>query len=135
MPISFAWADEHHTTVQYTFDGAWTWDDWYAVYAAGMALETSVDHRVDIILDLRQSGRMPANILAHLKKIITMRPSGQGVYVVVTPAPTIKTLFNIGCRFDSQFKQLYRLVDTPNQARRLIAESRLDAMKTPTPLR
>jgi hypothetical protein len=125
VTIEVGWLDQHQTIMHYRFDGAWGWNDFYPAYNRAVAMEKAAGHRVDVILDVRDGGRMPADLLPHIKQITDQRPANLGLVVVVTQSATARTLFTVASRFDPRFKRYYSLVETPEQARRIIAESRL----------
>ena len=130
MTIEVGWLDQHQTIIHYHFDGPWTWEDFYPAYDKAIAMERAAGHRVDVILDVRKSSRMPADLLPHIKQITDQRPANLGMCIVVIHSATARTLFTVACRFDPRFKRFYALVETPEQARRIIAESRLSQMRT-----
>jgi hypothetical protein len=63
MPVQVRWLDE--TIIQYTFLGHWSWKEYHnANHATALMLE-KVDHRIDVIVDMRSIGRISANDVMH----------------------------------------------------------------------
>jgi hypothetical protein len=124
MSVSANWFDNQHEIVLYIFDGLWSWDEMYKTYHAAIAMETSVPHRVDVILDMRKSKAIPANALLHVKNISDKQPDNLGLTVVVTPNGFVRALYNAGVRFYKGIAHYFRVVPTVEDALQMIAEDR-----------
>jgi hypothetical protein len=131
MPVRVYWEDEPQTIVRYDFDGPWTWDDLYPAYYQAIQMERSVEYRVDVILDLRHSGRMPANVLLHIKNISEKQPPNLGLSVFVTTNTFMHSLYQTGIRFYNKIGYYFRMVKTLDEAHSMIAQSRLAAQANP----
>ena len=125
MPITVNWADEHHTIVCYTIDGRWNWDDWYTVFSEGKALVRSVDHRVDVIVDTRNTGWMPPDIVTHVLQVTNTRSKNLHLAVIVTRSSTARTLYAVASRIHHRIRECYALADSVEEARRIIDQARL----------
>ena len=99
MPIRVYWDDPEKTIVRYDFEGNWTWDELYKVYYQAIAMETSVPYRVDIILDMRLSGRIPGNVLLHIKNFSEKQPPNVGLSIFVTTNAFITSLYHTATKF------------------------------------
>jgi hypothetical protein len=124
MAIQVYWEDDSKTIVRYDFEGTWTWDDLYKVFYQALAMETSVSHRVDVILDMRQSGRIPHNALTHIKNISDKEPPNIGLSVFVTSNRFLISLYNVGIKFYNKIGYYFRLTSTIEEAHALIAQDR-----------
>lgn len=127
MPIRVYWEDADKTIVRYDFQGVWTWDDLYAVYYEAIAMENSVPHRVDIILDMRASQRIPGNALLHIKNISEKQPPNVGLSIFVTSNAFITSMYNMAIKVYGKIAYYFRLVKTPEEAHAMIAAARREA--------
>src|SRR5688500_12595515 len=101
MSVRAYWQDEGKTLVRYDFEGAWTWSELYAAYYEAIAMERSVEHRVDVILDMTTSGPIPANALLHLKNFSEKQPPNIGLSIIVTSSQFVRSLYQVGTKFYS----------------------------------
>lgn len=124
MTIRVYWEDETKTIVRYDFEGKWTWNELYPVYYEAIAMENSVPHRVDVILDLTRSGTLPANSLLHVKNISEKQPPNIGLSVIVTTNRFVLSLYSVGVKFYGKIGYYFRVVSTLEEAHAMIAEAR-----------
>lgn len=123
MPIRVYWEDEKQALVRYDFEGRWTWDELYTAYYQAIAMENSVSHRVDIILDMRKSGFIPANALLHMKNFSDKQPPNVGLSIFVTPNAFVSALYSTAIRFYAKIGFYFRLVKTLDQAYTMIEDA------------
>ena len=83
MPVKVSWEDDAKRIMRYTIEGNWTWDEFYPEYHRALALEKAVFHRVDVIVDISNTGRLPMNILAHVRTFADEMPPNVELVVVV----------------------------------------------------
>jgi hypothetical protein len=124
MSIRVYWENPQKTIVRYDFEGVWTWDELYAAYYEAIAMETSVTHRVDIILDLRYSGRIPGNVLLHIKNFSEKQPPNVGLSIFVTTNSFLTSLYNTAIKFYAKIAFYFRLTRTVDEAHDMIADVR-----------
>src|SRR5574337_711770 len=124
MPVSADWYDSKQEIVLYVFEGRWTWDELYATYNKAIAMEKSVPHRVDVLLDMLNSKAVPANALLHVKNISNKQPDNLGLTVIVTPNAFVRALYNAGAQFYKGIAHYFRVVPTMEEALQMIADDR-----------
>jgi hypothetical protein len=124
MPIQVYWEDSEKTIVRYDFQGMWTWDDLYAVYYQAIAMETSVPHRVDIILDMLTSQRIPGNALLHLKNLSEKQPPNVGLSIFVTRNAFVISMYNMAIKVYGKIAYYFRLANTLDDAHSMIEAAR-----------
>lgn len=127
MPIQLYWEDTEKTIVRYDFQGAWAWDDLYAVYYQAIEMETSVPHRVDIILDMRSGSRIPANALLHIKNLSEKQPPNVGLSIFVTSNAFVTSMYNMAIKVHRKIAFYFRLVNTLDDAHAMIERARHEA--------
>lgn len=133
MPIRVYWEDETRTIVYYDFEGVWTWDELYTAFYQAIAMENSVCHRVDVILDMRQSGRLPANALLHVKNIADKQPPNIGLSVFVTNNAFVASLYTVAIKVYGKIAHYFRLAATLEEARDMIAAARQETANAAEP--
>ena len=134
MPIRVYWEDTDQTIVRYDFEGKWMWDELYTAYYEAIAMETSVSYRVDIILDMRNSGAIPTNALLHMKNFSEKQPPNVGLSIFVTSNAFVTALYNTAIKFYAKIAFYFRLVKTLDQAHAMITDVRRAlAEKPPAP--
>lgn len=124
MAVCAYWVNEEQSIVRYEFSGKWTWEEFYPVYKQAIAMEKSVPHRVDVVVDLRNSEVVPANALKHIRRIANAQPDNIGLTILVSTNIFILALYKIGCRIDDKVAHYFRVVSTNDEAFRLIDAAR-----------
>lgn len=122
MSVKVRWYDEAQAIVLYEFQGDWTWDELYPQYDTAIAMEKSVTHRVDVIIDMRRAGRLPKNVLSHMKNFSDKQPDNIGITAIVTNNAFVRTLYTTGCKFYPKIQRYFTVVQTLDDAERMIAE-------------
>lgn len=124
MPIRIYWEDSDQTIIRYVFEGRWTWDELYGVYYQAIEMENSVTQRVDIILDMRTSGFIPANALLHMKNFSEKQPPNVGISIFVTSNAFVAALYATAIKFYAKIAFYFRLVKTLDEAHAMIVSTR-----------
>jgi hypothetical protein len=132
MSVHVYWEDESKAIVRYDFEGEWDWNELYSAYYEAIAMEKSVEHRVDVILDMRHSGRIPSNVLLHVKNFSDRQPPNIGLSVVVTPNTFVHSLYKVGVKFYSKIGFYFRVAVTLEAAHAMIAADRAPNAVTPS---
>ncbi len=124
MAIELRWDDEAKLIIRENYQGHWTWDDFFAMSTEVATMMKSVDHRVDILANMKD-GIMPMSgaSMSFSKKALAALPPNWGIMVIVTN-PFIRALASIFKKFDSQLGSKMFTVDTVENAYQLIAEER-----------
>jgi hypothetical protein len=124
MPIQVQWDNEDKTILRYQYEGAWTWDDLYTALAQGYEWIDTVDHTVDIIIDLRQSSIIPSSALTHARNLDKHRHPRIGLTIAVGANRFIQLLADTFKRLVPSVASQYTLLATLDEARALIARNR-----------
>jgi hypothetical protein len=119
------WDDEEHTILRVTYLPGWTWDDLENNLSVEQHMLDSVDHRVDVITDLRNT-QLPPGAISRLPKIAQSppytHPNSGGVVMVGSPS-FMKEVVALYKRLYGQASRLTMVSNLP-EARALIAEIR-----------
>src|SRR5687767_15951584 len=124
MSIVVDWYDSQKRLMLYVFSGKWTWSEFYDVYHKAVAMENSVPHRVDVVIDIRQSAIPPTNVLLNMKYIADNQPPNIGLSVVVSASPLIRSLYEVAHKFHRPIGDYFRVAATMGEAFAMIAELR-----------
>jgi hypothetical protein len=63
MGINVAWANPDQTIIKLNVQRGWTWDDLYAAIQQADDLITSVDHTVNMVIDISHAGGLPRDFM------------------------------------------------------------------------
>lgn len=85
MPVIYTWDNSDKTTLCYRLEGRWTWEELYQALGESRKVWNTVNHVVDVIVDLSASpGFPPGNILGHFRNVSAFyRDAKAGNTVVV----------------------------------------------------
>lgn len=131
--IVAAWDNEEKTIIRVTYGLTWTWDDYFQADQAAQALLDSVDHRVDLILDMLNTA-LPADSLSRIPTLIRAgiglaRPN-TGIVVLVGTSGYLRTLISAFQKVYPQESRRVFLVETLDEAYALIASKRRNNRQT-----
>lgn len=59
MAVAVRWSNSEKTIVIYDIEGRWTWEEFYPAYHEAIAMELSVTHRVDVIMNMHNANLLP----------------------------------------------------------------------------
>ena len=95
MSIDVQWHDETRRAVTLTFHAGWTWQGLYAAITAADALIASVTHRVDLLIDLRQAGRLPGDFMQAAGEVFASGEAraNEGRRIVVGAGPVLRAAY------------------------------------------
>jgi hypothetical protein len=130
MSIIVQWDNDEKTIVRQEYQGVWTWDDYFTALHESDELVASVEHCVDVIVNMRP-GILPKNgaAMSNARSAMRSGPPNRGLVVIVTN-PFIRALLNVFLKIDRQFAPMVAGVDSIEQARALIAQRAAERVKT-----
>ncbi len=121
MAIQVAWGNPDRTIVLYTFDGAWTWQEFHAAIDIARRLTSTVRHPVREIIDMTQADDVPSlvslplNAMNHMKRLIHSVHSAECEVFVVGVKPLVKALWDT-----------FRAISSPSRATNVCFVKTLD---------
>ncbi|MEO8609251.1 MAG: hypothetical protein ABI690_15275 [Chloroflexota bacterium] len=86
MPITVEWDNPQQTAVLFTYQRPWTWREFDTAIRQTLTLLDGVQHKVDIIFDIRRGGIPPPEAVRHFKSASEITHSNMGQYVYVAPS-------------------------------------------------
>ncbi len=95
MPVQIVWDDEEKTMLRHIYQGEWTWQEFDVAVATAYTWIESVPHRVHIIVDLRQTGPLPANVLLHIRGLADRAHPRIGKTIIVGTNAFLQRLYDV----------------------------------------
>ena len=92
MSIQIVWDDEARTIIRHVYGKEWTIEDYYALIDENYRQIDSVNHRVDIINDLREMTAVPPNMVPAIKYAARKAHPNEGINVIVASPTYVKLL-------------------------------------------
>ncbi len=78
MGITVTWDDEEQTMLYLHFEPEWMWDTYYTAIRQVETLAGTVTHEVDLIVDVRDVGRVPGDYILHARRGLSLLPDNFG---------------------------------------------------------
>lgn len=122
--VRVAWDNEEKTAILWRFSGRWTWEDYYAAKRDVIAMMESVEHKVDSIVDLRQTAFIPSGGLSQARALAMKPHPNEGITVMLSSSLFMKTTMSTLGRLYSHIATHYRMADDLDEARALLREMR-----------
>jgi len=122
MPITVRWDNNAKTIIYYHFDSAWTWDEFNAVYKDVYAMLDTVQHKVHAIVDLRTSRLLPRDTLTEMRRLTYEQHENGGITIFITDNALARTFYSILSNVYRRAREIFRLVNSPEEAYAVIAE-------------
>jgi len=126
MPVKTAWDNPQKDIIRIDVTAPWTWQDYDNCTLQLREMLLSVEHRVDFVADMTESGRVPdsTNSTQHVKRGRDVRPDNYGITVNVGANTVAKATFNAGTVLSPRNRQTIFFVDTIDEAYELIKKDR-----------
>ncbi len=94
MPIEVAWGNDQKNLILIAFPAKWDLNDMHSMIDDVKQLLTTVQQRVNIIADFRQSPEVPASIVTALGRIERFMPLNLGIVVAVSAPPYLQVMLS-----------------------------------------
>lgn len=85
------WGNEDHNLVHVLFNEDWDWVTFYARCGEIAQLFATVPHKVDVLMDLRDSSRFPDDLPIHIERASFTRRN-VGCVVILQPVPPLQAI-------------------------------------------
>jgi hypothetical protein len=120
MPVSVQW-DNPEKTIIYARYERWSWDDFYQALDDCTKLSLTVDHQVYIICDLVDNLIPKGGTITHAAAAIKQDNERVNLIVLVSSNRFVQALTQMSARVVPGFQKKYRMVNSLQAARELIA--------------
>lgn len=124
MTITVYWQDSAQSIIRYDFPAIWTWDEFWAAFKLAYDMGGQVSHRIDIIVNLRESQIVPSNALTNLRAISEQQHAHARLSVIVTSVRFLHVLYGIGKTVYPKVQQHFVICETLEDAERIVVQSR-----------
>lgn len=128
MGIRIEWDDDEQTIIRHIYDGIWTLDEYYVLIDENYRLIDSVNHRVDIINDLRKMAAIAPNMAPAIKYAARKAHHNEGINVIVASPTFVKLMVDLVNKAVGDVTEVIH-TDTLEHARAIIAEHRSQAAR------
>jgi hypothetical protein len=124
MPTTCQWDDVAKSIIYITYEGDWSWDEYFEAAEVSRIMAMSVDHRVDYICDF-QKGISPrtGSQMANGRLVMQKLAPNSGIVVTVDNAFT-KMLLKIFKSIDRKLGALIDGASSIEDARHIIVKAR-----------
>ena len=126
MAMTVVWDDDARTIVRYDVEGSWTWDDYQDSLVELNSLLDTVDHKVDVIINIRSGKWIPEDVFNRFNHDMRQRHPNIGrLQVFVGAGMLIQILVASFMRIYGRAVDIeFLFADTLEEARQLIHERR-----------
>jgi hypothetical protein len=124
MPVSVEWANADKTLVIQRIDGQWSMQEFHEVVQKSAQLLKTVDHEVDIIVDLSTTNYVPQGVLSGANRTESTVPPNQRLVVFVGAKMMHKLLLSLGKRLAPRAASQQHFVETMDDAYAFIERAR-----------
>lgn len=123
MSIKVLWDDTDKTIIRYMYEGRWTWDDFQNAYVEAKVMLDEVNHKVALIIDVRNSSLLPNGILSRAKNQSRTRHPNEDTVVIVGANAFVRAIYDVmrNLYSDAIQKRGYYLASTLEEAHTLLA--------------
>ena len=70
MGIEVKWDNEDKTIIRYIYDGRWTWEELDNARTVAAQFESTVDRRVNVIVDVLKSRLLPNGTITRARQVV-----------------------------------------------------------------
>jgi hypothetical protein len=129
MSVSVEWGNEAQTVLYHHYEGAWNWDEFYIILEQAQTMMDSVDHDIDIIIDMRDSHLIPKGTLSHWRCLGDLQRPNTGMTMLVGTNTLVLALHELMVQVFPRMGENIVLVCTLEEAYAIAANWR----QQPTP--
>lgn len=104
MAAGYAWDNPDKNIIRYILVSPWEWEQFHQVLDDTRSEIRTFPHRVDVIVDMRESHKLPPDSMANLRLVATRRPPNAGIIVVVGANGLVLNLYKA-------FQKVYAVMD------------------------
>lgn len=123
MPISFDWDSPDQRVLRFSITDPWNWKDLHRTMRVASFRFDALDHSADIVLDLRQSRRLPAGALGQIRSLgKAIHAKGHDRLLVIGLDDSVAGPLGGDDGIYSDGTRLIRFVDNDADAQQILAE-------------
>jgi len=116
MPILLVWDNDQKSILRQVYVGHWTQEDFFASFAEAEALYSSVEHDIDLIIDLRQNQTNPLSMINTFSRTESRVHPNHASVTVVGVNSFIRVLGGISVKLAPRLSRNLAFVATLDEA-------------------
>ena len=120
MSIKVDWVNQERSIVGYIVKDSWTSLEMEAAIEQSFILSETVEHTVDVIVDMRRSQSIPDDALLLFKNALKVLPQNRGKILIVATDDMTKTFFKMLKLVGGEPAKKISVVDAPREAIEII---------------
>lgn len=86
MGIQTSWGNPEHTLILHTFEGDWTWQEFFETWDTTQQMVEGCEHQVVTIVDMRRTDGIPDYGFEPLRRVIGHRPDRHSALTIIVQA-------------------------------------------------
>ncbi|MBZ0293422.1 MAG: hypothetical protein K8L99_12720 [Anaerolineae bacterium] len=123
MGIEYRWDNDAQTVIRMVVDGTWNWNDFHKNLRRMTFWLDSVDHPVELVIDLRASHKLPAGAFGHIRSLgKKIHPNGRDRVVIIGLDETLARQIGGEQGVYQDSERLIRFVPTDEAAQAVLEE-------------
>lgn len=130
MPIEAYWTDDSKTLIQYNFVAEWSVEEFFTASYNTHDMVRSVDHQVDVLVDLSLSKGNPAQLTmipnSRIHDLNNNTASNLGFVIVIGAGPMWVSVIDICLLILTEIKARLYILPTEEIAHQFLQERRQD---------
>jgi hypothetical protein len=92
MAITIIWDNSEHSIIRMTFPATWTWKQMDATVAEACLMMDTVQHQVDVIIDIKNTNLIPDNAFWRFHKLTQIKHHNRGSVILVSGNGFVRTM-------------------------------------------
>ena len=124
MPIKIAWDNDEKTVLRVNAVDRWNWNDFHKNMRVATFWLDTVDHVVEVIVDFRQSAKLPAGALGHIRSLGgQIHPNSRNRIIIIGLEESVSKLLGGDDGIYQTGSRLIRFVENDEEAQAVIRMS------------
>jgi hypothetical protein len=111
MGITVAWQDAEKTALRWTFEGKWTWEEYYKALDQNNALLDAIDNKVDLIINMENTNHVPPGYVSQFRRIAQFHPQVDFAILIMNNR-FIEIMLNMLVNFQPEMR--WRVIAAPS---------------------
>ncbi|HVU13798.1 MAG TPA: hypothetical protein VHD90_21120 [Phototrophicaceae bacterium] len=133
MPIHVSWGNPDKTYTVFTFEGKWTWEEYYRAVAQAFEMVKDCNYTVNILIDMLNCNLFPQNLLSHLGASMQHAPRPFDLAVVVTSSRFIEMIASTIEKLYGKRQTRFKVTKTLDEAHALLKRAALNPQSPSSP--
>lgn len=130
MPLNSAWHEDFADVLRLSPTPPWNWSDLHRGMRRAALQLPEGDGPVELLLDLRQAGKLPAGAFGHIRSLgLALHPRMRNRLLIIGLVPTLAAMLGGADGVYSDGRRLLRMVNDDREAAAVLAAWRVEAQR------